>query len=104
MAKTVTKASSNLYYQAKFNVKKEQELKNSLQEEVNKIVNSILGKEVLIGIDPRSYIGIEILKQSREVINQYHQIRDLKNEVKELKNELVVLKEMTVEIINRLNN
>ncbi len=64
---------------------------------LKKAIRSASKNETLIGIDPNSYLGIEILKQSREIISQYHQIRELKAEVKEIK-------EMTTEIISRLHN
>lgn len=70
---------------------------NNLQNEIDKAVNSAFKSEILIGINPKSYLGIEILKQSREIINQYHQIKELKTEIKELK-------EMTTELISRLSD
>lgn len=66
-----------------------------LQKEVDKAIRTAVEKEILIGINPESYLGIEILKQSRAIINQYHQISELKAEIKELK-------EVTAELINRL--
>ena len=70
---------------------------NNLQSEIDKAVGSAFKNEILIGINPKSYLGIEILKQSREIISQYHQITELKAEIKELK-------EMTTELISRLSS
>jgi len=65
------------------------QLQNSLQEILNKEIEIAEKNELLIGINPKSYLGAEILKQSREIMN--------------LKFEIQEFKKMTAELISRLN-
>lgn len=44
--------------------------------------------EILIGINPKSYLGQEILKQSREIIALRSVISDLTVEINKLKKEV----------------
>ncbi|SHH57551.1 hypothetical protein [Clostridium intestinale] len=63
--------------------------KSSIDREVKKALSVASEKGILIEIDPESYLGIEIMKQSKSIINQNSEVRDLKREIKELKKIMV---------------
>lgn len=67
----------------------ENKFKQRIQKILDKESEIAKEKEVLIGINPETYLGNEILKQSREIIA-------LRSEVQEIK-------KMAAEIINCLN-
>jgi hypothetical protein len=68
----------------------------SIDREVKKALSVASENGILIEIDPESYLGIEIMKQSKSIINQNSEVRDLKREIKELK-------KIMVEIISNRN-
>lgn len=69
---------------------RKKKLKSNVQLIIEKEITKAKEKEILIGIDPETYLGSEILKQSREVI--------------QLRQEVYELKKMTTELISRLDN
>jgi len=67
---------------------KKNKLFRNIQEILEKEVEKAKKHELLIGIDPETYLGAEILKQSREIIQLRTEIHDMKRLMAELINHL----------------
>lgn len=70
----------------------QEEKKNKLFRNTQKIlekeVEDAKKNELFIGIDPETYLGAEILKQSREIIQLRAEVEDIKRLMAELINHL----------------
>ncbi len=76
-------------------------LKQILQKEAEKAKES----ELLIGIDPESYLGKEILKQSREIIALRYEVREVIGEhncIKKERQKQSCLKKILLAVINKI--
>lgn len=72
------------------NKEKKDKSKSNIQKILTRETERAREKEILIGINPETFLGCEILKQSREIIGLREEVRELKK--------------LTTELISRLDN